>query len=109
MPALPWEDLSEFLSLDEFAVTVSLWRGGAQLRSFPALYDEPSSDASLGDRRFDTTEPMISTTEANLAGVTRGDEIRMGSRRFDVLASPEVMGDGWARLRIAPIMGGGGR
>ncbi len=109
MPALPWEDLTEFLDTAEFAVTASLWRNGTQVRSFPVLFDEGSVDGALGDYRHDTTEPRIASAEVNLAGASRGDEVRIGSRRFDVLASPEVQGDGWARLRLSPIMGGGGR
>lgn len=116
MPALGWERPEDFLSLDEFATQVELWRDGAMLRSFPAIFDEPSADATIGerrmgvgDRRFDTTTPMISTTEANVAGAKRGDEIRMGSRRFDVMGLPEVQGDGWAKLRLAPQIGFAGR
>jgi hypothetical protein len=116
MPALGWERPEDFLNLDEFATQVELWRGGAVLRSFPAIFDEPSANASIGeartgggDRRFDTTTPMITTAEANVAGAVRGDEIRVGSRRFDVMGLPEVQGDGWAKLRLAPQFGHSGR
>lgn len=109
MPALDWEDLGEFLDVDEFATTAQLWRNGVLLRSFPVLFDEPSADAALGDYRHDTTLPTIATSEVNVQGATKGDEIRLGARAFDVMASPEVQGDGWSRLRIAPQMGGGGR
>ena len=109
MPPLDWESPGEFLDTDEFAVFAALWRDGAQVRLFAAIFDEPSADSRLGDYRMDTTQPTILTTEANLAGATRGDEIRLGAQRFDVMASPEVQGDGWARLRLAPQMGGGSR
>lgn len=119
MPAPSWERADDFLRGDEFALQVQIWRGGALLRTIKAIFDEPSVDARLGDnmgeRRglrsfdFETTTPTILGTDASLAGVVRGDEVRLDGRIFDVMASPAPDGTGWARLRIAPQFGQGGR
>ena len=109
MPAPSWENPADFLQVDEFALQVQLWRAGAQVRAFPAIFDEPSADASLGEYRHDTTTPSIMSTDAHLAGIVRGDEIRLADRRFDVMGSPAPDGTGWSRLRLAPQIGQGGR
>lgn len=111
MPRLAWENPDDFLRLDEFATPCELYRNGVLMNEFPVIYDEPSTDAQVGvgDRRFDATSPTIMTIECHLRGAQRGDEVRVDGRRFDVLGLPEAQGDGWARLRLAPMFGQGGR
>lgn len=109
MPAPSWENPADFLQGDEFALQVEIWRAGALVRSFLAIFDEPSADAQVGDYHHDTTTPTIFSTDANVAGITRGDELRLEGRRFDVLGSPAPDGTGWSRVRIGPQFGQGGR
>lgn len=99
-----WENLDDFLQLDDdggFATlaVIKFQHGGT--RSASVLFDDPYLNAQLGEYEADTSTPRISGKEVDLAGVQRGDEVTVAGETFDVLASPEPDGTGWATVTMA--------
>lgn len=102
MPAPAWENLDDFLEPDEFAlVAVIEFQDGSQ-REVVGVFDEPYLDAQLGEYNLDTSRPRLLGKEPDLAGVSRGDLVRLDGREFDVLTGPQSTGDGMAVLELAP-------
>jgi len=101
MPAPDWEDLSEFLDTDVFAVpgTIQFQDGGT--KTVPVIFDDPYLNAQLGEYEMDTTNPRVlgKLSELNLA--RRGDILTIGPRDYDVLTSAQPDGTGMATLSLA--------
>lgn len=101
MPAPAWEDLDDFLSLDEFAVTATVALQSGESRQVRGIFDDAFMNAELGEYELDTTQPRLLVKEASAAEIDRGDEVTIGDDTFDVLTGPQVDGTGWAVLVMA--------
>jgi len=101
MPKASWEDLDVFLNTDEFAVPVTLQLQDKTERQINAIFDDPYLNAELGEYEFDTNRPRLTCKESDLAGVTRGDKVVIGSITYDVLSGPQSDGTGLAMLELA--------
>ncbi len=99
-----WENLDDFLQTDDdggFATTaVVLFQDGGT-RTISVLFDDPYLNAQLGEYEADTSEPRVSGKEVDMVGISRGDRIAVADETFDVIASPEADGTGWALVRMA--------
>lgn len=99
-----WENLDDFLQLDEsggFATPAVIQFQGGGARTVQVLFDDPYLNAQLGEYEADTSEPRISGKEVDLLGIFRGDVVTVAGETFDVMASPEADGTGWALVRLA--------
>ena len=99
-----WENLDDFLQTDGsggFAQTAVVQLQGGGTRSIPVLFDDPYLNAQLGEYEADTSEPRISGKETDMAGVRRGDMVTVAGETFDVMASPQPDGTGWALVTMA--------
>lgn len=114
------EDLDQFLRVEDFAHACELRLAGGVVRTVHCIFDEPGVDADLGaglrgGRRtgtgytFETSGPQVIGKARDLAGASRGDELVVDGREFDILSSPIIDGTGTAVLRLAPKHGQGGR
>lgn len=103
MPALPWEDLDAFLSVDDFAVDAVLSLQGGETRQIRVIYDDPYLNAELGEYSADTSDPRANGKMADFQGASRGDTLTITStgQVFDVLTNPQPDGSGWAVLSLA--------
>lgn len=104
MRGLSWENLDDFLQLDDdggFAQAAVVAFQGGGTRTITVIYDDPYLNAQLGEYEGDTSEPRISGKEAEMIGIARGDRVTVAGETFDVMASPEADGTGWALVRMA--------
>lgn len=101
MPATGWEDLDEFLSVDEFASTATVVLHDGTTRQVAGIFDDPYLNAELGEYELDTTRPRFTCKAADVVGVARGDTVTIGGETFDVMTSPQGDGEGVAMLDLA--------
>jgi hypothetical protein len=106
MPA--WDNLNEFLDLDDFAVqaSVQLQGGGAPLH-VPGIFDDPFLNAQLGEYEPDSSAPRFVCKASLVGAVRRGDALTLTPPNasapvtFDVLRAPEPDGTGMATIHLA--------
>ena len=100
-----WENLDDFLQGDDdggFAQSaVVTFQDGTTRTIQNVLFDDPYLNAQLGEYEADTSEPRISGKEVDPAGISRYDRVSVAGETFDVIASPEADGTGWALVRLA--------
>lgn len=102
MPAPAWEDLGDFLNVDDFATvaTLKLQTGGT--REVTGIFDEPYLNAQIGEYEADTSVPRFTCRASDVVGVQRGDVITVDDQAYDILTSPQPDGTGMALLKLAP-------
>lgn len=102
MPSPAWDDLDQFVDLEDFGVPCTLRMQSGQVRTFPGIYDDPYLNAKIGEYEVDTRLPRVTCQERFVVGVSRGDRLDVAGKKFDVLAAPHVDGTGFALLELAP-------
>jgi hypothetical protein len=102
MPAPAWENLFDFLSVDDFATLATLTLQNGTTRQVAGIYDDPYLNAQLGEYETDTSAPRFLCREVDTAGVLRGDELTIGADKFDILSAPHSDGTGMVTLMLAP-------
>lgn len=103
MPAPAWEDLGEFLDVDEFATEATITLQGGGTLQVTGIYDDPYLNAELGEYDMDTSRPRFTCAESAVPGVARGDTIEIGGTTYDVMSAPQSDGTGMAMLDLAPL------
>lgn len=68
MPAPTWEDLDEFLDVDEFATPATVHRQDGAILSVVGIYDDPYLNAELGEYDMDTSRPALHLQGSGRAG-----------------------------------------
>jgi hypothetical protein len=81
MPAPSWEDLSAFLSLDDFATTATFTResNGQVIPGVVGIFDERFSDAQSGGFEIAIGEPAFTCKSTDVAGLKRFDGCMIAS------------------------------
>ena len=103
MPSPAWENLDQFFSLDDFAVTfVVTPQAGGPARTLKGIFDEPYMNAELGDYERDTARPRFTCKASDLVGLGRGDTVTYDGRTFRVATGPQGDGTGVAVLMLDP-------
>ena len=106
MPAPEWEDLDDFLSLDDFATTATIQLQDGTSRQVVGVYDDPYLNAELGEYDLDTTRPRFVCKAVDVQGVIRGDTMTLTDGTvLDILTSPQPDGTGMAMLDMAKQQG----
>ena len=105
MATAAWDDLAQFVSLDDFAVPVLVELQDETSRTIPGIFDEQYLNAQIGEYEADTSRPRITCRHSDVVGITRGDVVTVNGRKFDVLSSPQPDGTGMALLDMAPQEG----
>jgi hypothetical protein len=103
MPAPAWENLDEFLDLEDFAFAASVQLRDGSTRQVAGIFDDPYMNAQLGEYDLDTSKPRFTAKETDLAGVDRGDVVTLAGKQYDVLTGPQSTGDGLAVLQLAEV------
>jgi hypothetical protein len=104
MPAPDWENLDDFLDVDEFATAAEIEFQDTELadRAIVGIFDEPYMNAELGEYSMDTVQPRFLCKADAVIGVHRGDVLVIGSDRWDIVTDPQPDGTGMATLALAP-------
>jgi len=113
MPAPAWENLDDFLSLDEFAALATFIPDGGVARDPVAvIFDEPHSNAEAGEFDMDMSEPGVTCKEVDTVGIRKGDTCVISERQADgtVVAKgryvldhdPYPDGTGMALVKLSP-------
>jgi len=106
MPKPAWEDLDQFLDVDDFAFpAVVHLQGGGQV-FLPVIFDAPYVEGDLGDANVrDDFKPRATCKHSLVSAVRRGDTITItfpeGARTFDILTAPQSTGTGIAEIIMA--------
>lgn len=102
MPAPAWENLDEFLSLDDFALSAVITdENGANPRTVAGIFDDPHMNAHLGEYDMDNAKPRLLCKETDLVGVERYFRVTVAGTAYEVLTGPQSTGDGMALLCLA--------
>ena len=102
MPAPTWEDLSDFLHTDDFAVTATLHPQASSPRRLCGLFDDPYLNARLGEYEADASAPRLLCRQTDVRHAQRGDQIEIDGDWFVILTAPQFDGTGMATLKLAP-------
>lgn len=103
MPAPAWEDLDEFLDLDEFAIQVTVQLQNGSTLNPVGIYDDPYMNAELGEYDMDNARPRFTCKQSAVQGVTRGDTLTLPDGTvLDIMTAPQPDGTGMAMLDLAP-------
>lgn len=104
MPSPSWENLDDFLQLDEnggFATPAVFTLSSGGVRTVSVIFDDPSLDAELGEFVAEDSSPYVTGKESDLRGIVRGDYVVVGGKTYGVLSSPHCDGIGMAMVRLA--------
>ena len=101
MPATDWENLDEFLDIDEFAVTADITLQDGSTQSVRGVFDDPYLNAQIGEYELDTSRPRLTCKSIDVSQVQRGDEVTIEGETFDVLTFPQGDGEGMSVLDLA--------
>ncbi len=102
MPSPAWENLDDFLSVDDFATSVLVRLQDGSERVISAIFDDPYLNAQLGEYEMDTSRPRVTCKESDVMGVQRGDVVVLNGKTYDVRSAPQSDGVGVAMLELAP-------
>lgn len=101
MPSPSWENLDDFLDLDDFAVPVTVEFQDGTTRTVTVLFNNPYLGARGADYVSDNEAPHIRGKDADLAGIVRYDRVTYDGHVYDVLSAPQSDGYGLSRLPLA--------
>ena len=100
MPHPSWDNVREFVDLDDFATpgVIQFQAGGTRMVS--GIFDDPYLNAQLGEVEQDTGRTRFSCVEGDLAGVKRGDAIVIHGKTYAVMTYPQQDGTGLEVLEL---------
>ena len=101
MPARAWERLSDFLDPQDFADEIVIETRAGTIRP-NVIFDDPYMNVNAGEYDATTRQPRITGTEAELAGVVRGDTATINGVTYDVTSDVLPDGTGMAMVELAP-------
>lgn len=103
MPHPAWDDVEDFIELDDFASPVVLTLQSGEQKSFPGIFDDPLMTAQTGEYAADLRDPRLTCLESDVRGVSRGDRVVVADKPYDVLDAPHFDGTGTAVLKLAQV------
>lgn len=103
MPAPAWEDLDEFLALDEFATTATFTTMGNQVRQVVGIFDEAYFNADIGEYDIATAEPRFTCKQAQVAGLKKHDGCSIGGVQYTLDHDPHPDGTGMAVVMLVRV------
>lgn len=111
MPKPSWENLDDFLELDDtggFAHRAVIERATGGNLTVTGIFDEPYMSADAGEYMMDTIQPRFMAKETDFPGVRRGDVFYLvdadGAQvgeRLAVMTYPQGDGTGMATLALS--------
>lgn len=98
-----WDDLDAFFDPADFATPVVVELQDGTVRTFPGIFDDPYLNAQLGEYEADSSRPRVTCRESDVAGMLRGDVVKVAGRTYDLMSAPQGDGTGTASLELAPL------
>jgi hypothetical protein len=110
MPHPTWDDPSDFISLDDFAVKATIQFADGTTRDIVGIYDGPYLKAKLRhDYVQDTEKPKFTCEEGTCTGARRADTLVVYDNdgvtvfwTFGILTYPQPDGTGLEVLELSP-------
>lgn len=109
MPHPSWDDPTEFVNADDFAVRGVIQFQDGTTREIVGIYDGPYEMSKLNEYEHDTTKPKFTCVEGVCVGVDRGDDVTVYESdgvtmfaTFGILTGPQPDGTGLEVLELAP-------
>lgn len=104
MPAAPFEDLDDFLDVEEFATKADFKDpdGVTVKTGVVGIFDDPYLNAETSEYDHDTSDPRFAGKLADFTGIGRGYSAVIDGVEYDVLTEPQSDGAGWGTLHLAP-------
>ena len=96
---LGFDDLQAFLNPDEFGVFAVL----PNQQKVVVLFDANPISTELGQFDYDSDQPSITGRAQDLATLTPGDHISIGTEGYRVERHPTLDGAGLATLKLSPL------
>lgn len=101
MPSPAWEDLDDFLDVDDFATAAVIhFQGGGQ-RPVVGNLDDPYLLVRAGEYSEDTTKPTFYVKESDAAGIRRKDWLVVNGKTYDIMTGAQPDGTGMAIIELA--------
>ncbi|MDF7673543.1 hypothetical protein PT277_01535 [Acetobacteraceae bacterium ESL0709] len=97
MPALPWEELDQFLDEHDFAFRAKRQDG----QSFPVIIDEEYQRESMGGYVMTSANPVMIARETDLATLKKRDRLTISGVDYWLTDDPEPDGTGIARAPLS--------
>lgn len=101
MPAPAWENLDDFLDVDDFATPATITFGNGSSQTASVIYDDPYLNAQLGEFEPESTSPRITGKWGDLRLVVRGTQVAVGGEIYDAVRGVEPDGTGMATVYLA--------
>jgi hypothetical protein len=93
------DDVELFLNPDEFGVFAVL----PNQQKIVVLFDANPISTELGQFDYDSDQPSITGRAQDLATLTPGDQMSIGTQAYRVERHPTLDGAGLATLKLSPI------
>ncbi|MDM5178511.1 hypothetical protein PO883_15035 [Massilia sp. DJPM01] len=97
---LPWDDLTEFVDEDDFAVPVVVTQDGS-VWSFSGIFDAPFLAAQAGGYDMDSATITVTAIETAMAGIRRKAVCVVNGAAYAVMNAPKADGTGMAVLMLS--------
>lgn len=95
-----WDDLTAFLSEDDFAVPAVFAVAGADRTAISVLFDDPHFSAEAGEYTMEAGSPRIMCRTADVAGIKKRDTVRIGGETYSVAHDPHADGTGMSQVDL---------
>ncbi|WP_036041602.1 head-tail joining protein [Bradyrhizobium yuanmingense] len=105
MPSPAWENLDDFLNVDDFATTATFTNSDGQVsQPVACIFDDPYFDKQLGEYSATEGEPRITCKEVDVVGVKKHHECTIASmpgRTYHVVHDVKFDGTGTCVVYLA--------
>ena len=102
MPAPAWEDLSAFLSVDDFATLASFTtKSGQTIPGVPGIFDDPTMNVESGEYDMASSQPRFTCAYAPVAALKKNDECVIDGVTYLLDHDPHPDGTGMAVLMMS--------
>jgi len=101
MPAPDWENLDQFLALDDFATRAIFKRDGVELIEVFGIFDDPYYSPEIGEYTFENRNPRLTVKERDVVAINHGDTAEIDGITYDVIGPPESDGTGMSVVNLA--------
>ena len=101
MPSPAWEDLDDFLDVDDFATAAVIHFQAGGERPVVGNFDDPYLNARAGEHEEDTTKPTLNIKESDAVGIRRLDWLVINGKTYDIMTGAQPDGTGMAIIELA--------
>lgn len=101
MPAPAWENLDDFLSLDDFASSATFMLADNSTRVVVGIFDDPVVNAQTGEYDMAIAQPRLTCKAADVAGIRKNDRAVIDGVSYYVDHNPHHDGTGMTVIQLS--------